>query len=136
MKKKRIFLLDTHVLLWLIWGKTPKLKDKKLAFLEEICYVSVESLKEMAIKLSAGKLDVESNPKKLLKKIEDLGITVLDFDKNAVSALFNLPFNKDNTDPFDRAIVAHAISKKMILVSEDSQFRFYQKHGLFLQRLK
>ncbi len=32
MKKKRIFLLDTHVLLWLIWGKTPKLKDKKLAF--------------------------------------------------------------------------------------------------------
>ncbi len=136
MKKKRNFLLDTHILLWLIWGETSKLKGKKFDFLEEVCYVSVESLKEMAIKLSAGKLDVESNPKKLLKKIENLGITVLDFDKDAVSALFYLPFNKEHMDPFDRSLIAHAISQKMILVSEDSQFRFYQKHGLFLQRLK
>jgi len=79
---------------------------------------------------------VESNPKKLFKQIADLGISILDFDKEAVAVLFNLPVSTKNMDPFDRSIVAHAISKKMVLVSKDEKFPFYQKHGLLLQKLK
>jgi PIN domain nuclease of toxin-antitoxin system len=137
MKGKRNFLLDTHVLIWLMAGKfsTPKFKNKKPTFIDEPCFISVESLKEMALKSSVGKLDIESDPKKLFQQITKFNVSVLDFDKEAVSALFDLPFNKGHLDPFDRSIIAHAISKKMILVSDDSQFRFYQKHGLRLQRL-
>ena len=133
---KRKFLLDTHILIWLLTEQA-KFKNKNLNFLYEDCFVSVESLKEIALKLSIGKMEnIESNPKLLFKQIANLDISILDFDKDAVATLFNLPYNKDNTDPFDRAIIAHAISKKMVLVSEDSQFRFYQSSGLFLQRLK
>jgi len=127
------FLLDTHILIWLIAGK---LKNKKYSFLDENCFVSVESLKEIAIKMAIGKMDIDFEPKILFKKIKDWNISILDFDKEAVMALYNLPYNKDHADPFDHSIIAHAISKKMVLVSEDSQFKFYQKHGLFLQRLK
>jgi len=136
MKKGKQFLLDTQILIWLMRNETTKLKNKRLRFLDENCFVSIESLKEMAHKLAIGKIEIEANPKRLLKQIENFGISVLDFDKDAISALFNLPFYKENRDPSDRAIVAHAISKKMVLVSEDSQFRLYQKDGLYLQRLK
>jgi PIN domain nuclease of toxin-antitoxin system len=134
-KKRKRYLLDTHILIWLINENVAKFKNKKLDFLYADCFVSVESLKEIALKQALGKIDIESDPKRLLKKIENYNISILNFDKEAIIALFDLPFSKENTDPFDRSIVAHAISQKMILVSEDSQFRFYQKHGLFLQRL-
>jgi len=135
--KNRFYLLDTHVLLWLLTGKSDKFKGNNVSFLNEICYISVESLKEIALKIYHGKMDdVESNPKRLFRQIADLGISILDYDKGAVSALFNLPVSPSNTDPFDRSIIAHAISKKMVLVSKDEKFPFYQKHGLLLQRLK
>jgi len=136
MKGKKAFLLDTHILIWLTRGDYSKFKGCDMSFLRESCFVSAESLKEMALKLVHGKIDIEGDPKRLFKQIENLDISILDFDKDAVATLFNLPFYEENKDPFDRSIVAHAISKKMILVSEDSQFRFYQKHGLRLQRLK
>jgi PIN domain nuclease of toxin-antitoxin system len=123
-------------LIWLINKEAVRLKGKKLDFLREDCYVSVESLKEMALKSSIGKINVESNPKRLFKQIANFNISILDFDKEAIEILFNLPFIKENTDPFDLSIIAHAISQKMTLISEDSQFRPFQKHGLHLQRLK
>ena len=130
-------MLDTHVLIWMINKDVSKIKKPDLKFFNEDCCVSVESLKEIALKVFHGKLDdVESNPRKLFKKIADYDISVLDFDKNAVTALFDLPYNENHKDPFDRSIIAHAISKKMVLVSADNQFQFYQKHGLLLQKLK
>ena len=135
--ENKFFLLDTHILLWLINNQRHKFGNNSMRFLYGNCFVSVESLKEIALKIYHGKMDdVESNPKKLFKQIADLGISILDFDKEAVAVLFNLPVSTKNMDPFDRSIVAHAISKKMVLVSKDEKFPFYQKHGLLLQKLK
>lgn len=42
----------------------------------------------------------------------------------------SLPFIKDHRDPFDRLIIAQAISDKATLVSSDLKFQWYEKYGL------
>ena len=41
---------------------------------------------------------------------------------------------KDHRDPFDRLIIAQAISDKATLISSDLKFQWYEKYGLtFIQ---
>jgi len=46
----------------------------------------------------------------------------------------SLPIIKEHRDPFDRLIIAQAISDKATLVSSDLKFQWYEKYGLdFIQ---
>jgi len=41
-----------------------------------------------------------------------------------------LPFYPDHRDPFDRVIIAQAITEKIPIISSDRKFHNYVKHGL------
>ncbi|HEY4171836.1 MAG TPA: type II toxin-antitoxin system VapC family toxin [Rhodopila sp.] len=120
------FLLDTHVLLWVV-GDSSRLKpetQRTLADGDNTIFVSVVSLWEIAVKSRIGKLeaDVALIAAQLApaSKIQLLGIT-----PRHLIALNNLPIREPHRDPFDHLIIAQAICEDMMLVTQDRNAPLY-----------
>lgn len=119
-------LLDTHSFLWFIGGdeQMPELVRQLIANSENEVWLSIASLWEIAIKVSIGKLTLrqpfaELIPKQLI--LNDIEVLSIGFDD--LSLVANLPFH--HRDPFDRLIIAQAITKGLPVVGKDSQFSNY-----------
>ena len=119
-------LLDTHAFLWFVIGDT-RLSGKAQALIEDESnqrFFSVASLWEIAIKVSIGRLTLSAPfddifPSQLVKNgIDLLGITIAH-----TSALTSLPYH--HRDPFDRLLIAQAISEQMQIASVDGAFDAY-----------
>lgn len=115
-------LLDTHVLLWHLTNN-PRLSNSKSELIENPNhkkYLSIVSLWEIAIKKSLGKLDIDIPLNKMIPK----EIILLDITISHLEILQTLPFH--HKDPFDRIIISQAISKNLLLMSEDGNFPLYE----------
>lgn len=115
-------LIDTHVLLW--WLAEPeRLKSSHLELLEDpenIVEVSVCSLFEITIKKSVGKLTFEEQFEDVLS---ENGFDLLPIHFKHLTQYGELrQFHKD---PFDRMLIAQAISEQIPMISYDSNFRKY-----------
>jgi PIN domain nuclease of toxin-antitoxin system len=113
------FLLDTHVLLWLI-GDPDRLPDAVRATLadpENELHVSAISAFEVATKTRSGRLD----PRGLLEgwsaRVADIGAEELPLRSN--HALHAGSMRWHHRDPFDRVLVAQASIEAMTLVTVD-----------------
>ncbi|GBU21511.1 hypothetical protein R80B4_01404 [Fibrobacteres bacterium R8-0-B4] len=51
-------------------------------------------------------------------------------DKGHLRALARLPLFPEHKDPTDRIIIAQAIAEKIPLISSDTEFPRYKRHGL------
>jgi PIN domain nuclease of toxin-antitoxin system len=118
------YLLDTHVLIWHSEGK--KLTSDILDILanpENILYVSHASLWEMTIKESIGKIEFNFE----IAAFEDVLIqnqfTILPFGFNNYQQLRKLPFH--HQDPFDRMLIAQAISEGIPIITHDGKILLY-----------
>ena len=78
-------------------------------------YVSSISITEIAIKASLGKLDLVFDP---LDAAERSGFEMLDFSAKDALILKDLPFH--HRDPFDRMLITQAISRKLMIATQDS----------------
>jgi len=78
------------------------------------------SIAELMIKSSLGKIDIAFDPLEMAKKMR---IEILDFSGAAAMALGTLPFH--HRDPFDRMIIAQAVTNRLFLMSDDSKFLKY-----------
>jgi PIN domain nuclease of toxin-antitoxin system len=120
------FLLDTHVLLWLLAG-SPRIGDDLYATLSDprhTVYVSATSAWEIAIKVGLGKLDVPPDLHHWLPaEIAAAGLTVLPIGLDHALGVERLPSH--HTDPFDRLLIAQAIADDLTLVSADRAFAAY-----------
>ena len=118
-------LLDTHTFLWFI-EDSPRLsaKAKNLLELDVELLLSTASLWEIAIKISLGKLTLmqpfkDFIPDQLAKNgIEELPIRV-----EHLTLVTSMPFH--HRDPFDRLLIAQAISEQIAIVSIDGRFDQY-----------
>ncbi len=119
-------LLDTHAFLWFVMGSA-KLSGNARALIEDPSnesLLSVASLWEMAIKVSLGKLTLSAPFADLIPEQLNLnGIGLLNIRIDHVSLLATLPFH--HRDPFDRLLIAQAITEKMPVVSIDAAFDAY-----------
>jgi len=116
-------LIDTHIFLFLANGDLNKLKPKHLQILEDInnnIYLSSLSIAEISIKASINKLKFEGN---ILWVLDDMDIEVLEFDAKSALLLKDLPYY--HKDPFDRMIIAQAITHKLKILTYDEKFKFY-----------
>ena len=107
-------LLDTHALLWWVGGESlsPEAATA-IADPENLVCVSAASVWEISIKQAIGKLRVEGDLDAILAEdFEPVPIT-LDDARRAGS----LPDH--HRDPFDRMLVAQALSRELVLVSRD-----------------
>lgn len=129
------YLIDTHVLLWLLFKPT-KVSAAKLSLLkdpENEIYISSISFWEISLKYGLGKLDLSGVlPQDLPELALKMGITILDIDAKQLAGYHQLPDVNKHKDPFDRMLIWQAICNNLVLVSVDSKFRGYLEFGLKL----
>ena len=124
------YLLDTHIVLWLAIN-SPKLTEKHKKILlddSNIKYVSFASCWEVAIKVSLNKLDLQGGVNEFFRIIEENGFELLQVTKDYLGTVEKLPFY--HRDPFDRMLVATAISDGLTLVTADARIKEYKKQKL------
>jgi PIN domain nuclease of toxin-antitoxin system len=94
---------------------------------ENDIYVSVTSWFEISVKISIEKLELpdslrETISKSTLSQIETIGIT-----ENHTVTYGQLPVFDNHKDPFDRMILATALTEGYALISADPKFSLYNK---------
>ena len=109
-------LLDTHVFLWVVAGSR-LLKRAPRARIEaaDQVFVSAASIWEIAIKVRLGKLTAD--PGALVAAISDSGFAQLPVSASHAARVAALPLH--HTDPFDRLLIAQALSEPLQLLTAD-----------------
>ncbi len=119
-------LLDTHIFLW-YFGESKRLDpavSRLISAEENDVYLSVVSLWEAIIKFRAGKLPLPQSPEILFPVARnEHGIRNLDLSERSVQRIAALPLL--HHDPFDRALIAQALSENMTIVTVDSAITQY-----------
>jgi len=88
---------------------------------ENVRELSSISLSEIAIKTTLAKLDFSVEAAQ--QAIEDMDIRVLPFSADHAFRLFELPVH--HRDPFDRQLIAQALSEGIPIVTPDEKFGLY-----------
>jgi len=115
-------LLDTHVYLWAVTDDSRLGKAaRKLILDAEDVFVSSASIWEASIKAGLGKLDADVDM--LVAEIEASGFTELPVRAAHAALVRTLP--DIHRDPFDRLLVAQALSEPLRLLTADGQLSKY-----------
>ena len=117
------YLLDTHALLWYS-NNSPRLSNMVRETLNNPIsklFISVASLWEIAIKIGAGKLEIDFS--ELLAKLKLVDIAVIPIENEYLTRLIDLPFIRK--DPFDRLIIVTAQTMDMTIVTTDENIQKY-----------
>jgi PIN domain nuclease of toxin-antitoxin system len=97
-----------------------KVARKKIYDADEV-YISSASIWEAAIKAGLGKLDVDVD--ELVDEIASSGFTELPV--RAVHAAMVQKLPDIHHDPFDRILIAQAMSEPLLLITADGQMAGY-----------
>jgi len=115
-------LLDTHVFLWSVTDDRKLTKAaRKLILDADDVFVSSASIWEASMKARLGKLDVDVDL--LVSEIEASGFSELPVRAVHAAMVRNLP--DIHGDPFDRLLVAQALSEPLRLVTSDGHLSKY-----------
>jgi len=119
-------LLDTHAFLWAI-AEPDKLSRRARTAISDSrndIVLSTVSLWEITLKVEAGKLRLPASQGYFEGHMEQLGVKeLLDVTPRHVYALLVLP--PLHKDPFDRLLVAQAMSEDLTLLTADAVIRGY-----------
>jgi len=120
-----MILLDTHSLLWYLTDDDQLPKSRKGEIDDEniLCFVSMASFWEIAIKQSLNKLSINTNLDVVLNQIQNTSIIFLPIKTDHIKQVVNLPFH--HRDPFDRLIIAQAQAENLTIVTRDKTFSPY-----------
>ncbi len=124
-------LLDTHVFLWLndLPEKLTNAARKACEDSSNNLYLSLASVWEIQIKQQLGKLQLEAPWQDMIKTQRQLNdLTLVPIELTHVEALANLP--PAHRDPFDRLLIAQAITEGMTIVTLDIVFKEYPAQHL------
>lgn len=130
--------LDTNILVFLICDNTSLSKDvlEYIFDYSNTLYTSVVCVHELIHLFQIGKISARNEKGKTLRAedivetLEKMSINRVTVNDKHLQAYSALPFVRDHRDPFDRMIIAQAISDKATLVSSDLKFQWYSKFGL------
>jgi len=119
-------LLDTHAFLWFCDGSSNLSSSARTAIEdpENTVFVSQISAWEVAIKASLSKLTLSVPFNRLFPDaIMANGFKILATEFQHFEKLLTLPFH--HRDPFDRLLLAQALTEGMTIVTRDDQFSNY-----------
>lgn len=120
------YILDTHTLIWFLNGDD-KLSKRAREVIEDqgnTKFISIASIWEIAIKISLDKFKFEQGFMKFLNLIDENGFEVLPISFEHALIVSTLEFI--HRDPFDRLILAQAISGNTTVITKDEQIRKYE----------
>jgi PIN domain nuclease of toxin-antitoxin system len=119
------YLLDTHTVLW-FFDRVEKLSETALGAILESAnkkYVNIVSAWELAIKISLGKLTFDGGVENFFKNINENGFELLPIKEEHLKQVEILPLL--HRDPFDRMLIASAVSENMSLITADTDIHQY-----------
>ncbi|MCM2552710.1 type II toxin-antitoxin system VapC family toxin [Burkholderia glumae] len=115
-------LLDTHIYLWSVMDDRKLTKAARTLILEaDEVFVSGASIWEASIKVGLGKLEADVDL--LVSEISASGFLELPVRAVHAALVRNLP--DIHRDPFDRLLVAQAMSEPLRLVTSDGHLSKY-----------
>ena len=120
-------LLDTHVLLWALI-EPARLGDEARAALEDPDHdvlFSAASVWEMSIKAALGRAEFHVSPARIVGAALASGFTELPVRSAAALKVATLPHH--HRDPFDRLLVAQAMTEPAVLYTADAQLTAYSE---------
>ena len=115
-------LLDTHTLLWAAKGVLVSRTQSMLEDTANELYFSSVNLWEIELKRSKLNFD----PKALYQNLVISGYRELGVSSRHVLSLEQLPLIHD--DPFDRMLIAQALSEQLFLLTADDTVKQYSDH--------
>jgi PIN domain nuclease of toxin-antitoxin system len=115
-------LLDTHIYIWAVMDNRKLTKAARKIILDaDDVFVSAASIWEAAIKAALGKLDADVNL--LVSEIASSGFIELPVRAAHAAMVRNLP--NIHRDPFDRLLIAQAVSEPLRLITSDDHLAAY-----------
>ena len=118
-------LLDTAVLIFSVEAPD-RLSKRAFSLLkspDNLRELSSISLTEIAVKATLGKLSFSEES--VRQAIEDMDVRILPFTADHAFRLFAMPVH--HRDPFDRQIIAQALSENVPVLSPDRRFSAYKE---------
>jgi PIN domain nuclease of toxin-antitoxin system len=118
-------LLDTHLLLWAA-GWPDRLSPTARRLLDEPrneLLFSAASLWEIAIKSTLGRDDFRVEPRVLRRALLDNGYVELSITSQHAVSIDGLP--QLHKDPFDRLLLAQALTEGITLLTSDARLARY-----------
>ncbi len=119
------YLLGTHIFIWFINGDK-RLPDHIVSIIrngENICYLSMASIWEIAIKISLGRLEIKSGFENIKEFLSENDIKILPITFDHFYELLKLQFH--HRDPFDRIIVSQSKQEQIPVITIDEMFTRY-----------
>jgi len=122
------YLLDTNALLFLVFRSDRLAPDRIAALARKPRFVSHVCAIEIAIKQALGKLTLPPPFQTdftyaFSMAVESLGATTLAIDMPHIEVLSRLPLH--HRDPFDRLVIAQALSVGLTVITRDRSFSLY-----------
>jgi PIN domain nuclease of toxin-antitoxin system len=119
-------LLDTHTFIW--WAiQKARLSATTLAAMQNTqnqLMLSIASLWEMQLKTQLGKLHFNLPLSQLIEDQQRVnGLQLLPIEPDHIYALGQLLYH--HKDPFDRLLIAQALTENLPMVSADPVFKAY-----------
>lgn len=120
-------LLDTHVLLWCLIEPARLAADSRTVIedSENDVLFSTASVWEIAIKASLGRVDFQVTPAAIFAEAVARGFVELPISSAAALKVAELPFH--HRDPFDRLLIAQAMTEPAILYTADAPLAAYSE---------
>ncbi len=118
-------LLDTHLLIWALdeFHRLPAEMREIIQDPHNEVVFSVVSIWEIAIKARLGRTDFGAQPAEIAEEALATGFFELPLRWQVAAAVADLPLH--HRDPFDRAIVAQAMTEPMHLYTVDRKLSPY-----------
>ena len=117
-------LIDTQIFIWSVMDSEklgPRARQIILDATE--VFVSAASIWEIAIKVKVGKL--EGDPREFAAAIPGSGFRELFISARHAAMVYELPFY--HRDPFDRMLIAQALSEPLRLLTADGMLAQYSE---------
>ena len=118
-------ILDTHALLWFQAGDRRLSKAARQAIEADAAelLISAATVWEMAIKASLGRLQLSGPVDAYIAEKVGQGYRMLAISWTHAARVEDLPWH--HRDPFDRVLVAQALTERCPVVTKDRAFRKY-----------
>ncbi len=124
-------LLDTQAVLW-FQNADNRLSEKAKKLIDNpgnSCFVSIASLWEMAIKVNLRKLNIDIGFNAFPEYLESKSFKILDITPSHLMHLSELDYH--HKDPFDRLLIAQAMTEDLTIISADRHFNSYPVNVLW-----
>ena len=117
-------LIDTPIFIWAVIDSDHLSEHARRIMLDAAeVFVSAASIWEIAIKAKLGKL--EGDPRALVAAIVESGFRELAITAHHAYMVYELPLY--HRDPFDRLLIAQALSEPFRLLTADKQLAQYSE---------